>query len=147
MTDAVAVALITGIPLALTSLGGFIVMIRRQDQVQKKVETVDSKVDANTVITTQTRDMADGRLTTVTAKMEEVTAKLAASEANVARMVNDGVAKASTDVLAKAASASAEMIAKAELTAAALLAQAKNDAVLLLAQAEIGATSRRKTGR
>jgi cell division septum initiation protein DivIVA len=136
VSEAVTVALITAIPLMLTAISGVLVIVRRQDRVEQKV-------DVNTSITTQTRDMADGRLTAVTAKVDELTAKLAASEANVARLVNDGVAHASTEVLTKAATASTEMIAKAQATAAALLDQAKVAATALLAQAERDSSRRR----
>lgn len=129
MSDAVTVALITGVPLTLTALGGFIVVVRRQDRAEQKIDT-------NTTITTETRNMADGRLTKVTDKVDELTKKLAESEANVDRLVKEGIAVAASDALTKASTASEKMLQEAKVTAKALLDQAKVDATALLAQSE-----------
>lgn len=107
------------------------------ESVTASVAAVQVELKANTEITTQTRDMADGRL-------DDMTSKLAASESNVARLVNEGVARASTDLLAKANVASTEMLSKAQVTAVDLLAQAKREAADLLAAAQIQAGVRRR---
>lgn len=115
MSDAVIVALIAGVPVILTSIGGFIVMLRRVKEVKE--------------VATETRDMADGRLTAVTEQLGE-------SEATVARLVNEGVSSASQSLLAKADAAAASMLANADARAADLLARAEAKAVELLAGAE-----------
>ena len=140
MTDAAW----TAIPGIISALGVLYVALKGakkdvQDRVEGKVDNNSARLDENTVITTQTRDMADGRLTAVTKQLED-------SQGNVERLVNEGVNRASQDLLAKANAASAEMLSKAQVTAADLLAQAKKDAAELLANAD-QASNRRYRGR
>lgn len=127
------VALIAGAPLTITAVGGLIAVLRGQRGIGKKIDRAELKLDKNTEITSETRQLADGRLTDMTKKMEEVTGKLATSEANVARLIHDGIAAAASDVLAKA-----------QVTAKDLLDQAKGDAAALLARAERDAPRRRR---
>jgi len=96
--------------------------------VWKAIKAVATEVKANTVITTQTRDMADGRLT-------DVTKQLAESRGNVERLVNEGVTRASQDLLAKAEAAGYAMVTKAQETAVELLAEARKEAAAVLAAA------------
>lgn len=116
-TDWPAIIMATG---ALITAGtvGFVL-------VWKAIKGVQAEVKANTVITTQTRDMADGRLT-------DLQTRLATSEGNAAKLVAEQVAQATESVLSKAEGvletarvAAVEVVARAERAAAALEAGAE----------------------
>jgi len=86
-------------------------------------------------IASETRALADGRLTQMTDTVAELNAKLAASESNVAMLVAKEVSKASGDVLTRAQAVSTDVIAKAEATAATLLQRAEERASAVIAEA------------